>query len=349
MCNPMTGACTNPNAPDGTTCNDGNACTATDACQGGSCAGTSIVTEYAATVPQPKQITPGPDGNLWFISPEATPGVGAVARIVPSSGAVTTYLTNAAPRTNPLLLDDIVAAADGNLWFTGRDPSLGDLPTLSTITPAGTFIVPDLIGSSGPAIALGPDGNLWTGGSFLGVIDTVWRQSTIATFLEVSTTPQALVSGPDASVWLVASNGSGAALVGRVVPNDPGNEVLTEFPVMSSGNLLDIAAGPDGNLWFTDAGSNEIGRITTAGAITKFPVPTASSGVHGIIAGPDGNLWFTQNLANKFAKISTAGMVTELACIPTASSGPTNITVGPDGRLWLTETAASKIARIQIP
>ena len=198
-CNPMTGICYNPNAPNGTACNDSNVCTTADACQAGTCTGgPSIVTEYAATVPQPKQITPGPDGNLWFVSPEAVPGVGAVARIVPASGAVTTYLTNAAPRTYPLLLDDIVTAADGNLWFTGRLPENEGyaLPALGTITPAGTFIVPDLVGSSGAAITLGPDGNLWTGGNFLGVIDSVWRQSTITTSLEVSTTPQALVTGP---------------------------------------------------------------------------------------------------------------------------------------------------------
>ena len=350
MCNPMSGVCTTPNAPNGTPCNDGSACTTADACQGGTCTGgASIVTEYTSGVPQPKQITPGPDGNLWFISTEATPGVGAVARIAPATGAVTTFLTSAAPRTTPLLLDDIVTAADGNLWFTGRDAAQYELPALGTITPAGTFIVPDIVGSSGAAIALGPDGNLWSGGSFLGVIDSVWRQSTPATSVPVSTTPQALVAGPDANVWLVASNGGGAAFVGRVVPNEPGNEVLTEFPVTTSGNLLDIAVGPDGNLWFTDAGRNEIGRVTTAGAITKFAVPTAASGVHGIIAASDGNLWFTENLAGKLGKITPAGAVTELACIPTANSGPTNITVGPDGRLWLTETGANKIARVQIP
>jgi len=350
MCNPMSGVCTTPNAPNGTPCNDGSACTTADACQGGTCTGgASIVTEYTSGVPQPKQITPGPDGNLWFISTEATPGVGAVARIAPATGAVTTFLTSAAPRTTPLLLDDIVTAADGNLWFTGRDAAQYELPALGTITPAGTFIVPDIVGSSGAAIALGPDGNLWSGGSFLGVIDSVWRQSTPATSVPVSTTPQALVAGPDANVWLVASSGGGAAFVGRVVPNEPGNEVLTEFPVTTSGNLLDIAVGPDGNLWFTDAGRNEIGRVTTAGAITKFAVPTAASGVHGIIAASDGNLWFTENLAGKLGKITPAGAVTELACIPTANSGPTNITVGPDGRLWLTETGANKIARVQIP
>ena len=37
-----------------------------------------------------------------------------------------------------------------------------------------------------------------------------------------------------------------------------------------------IAAGPDGNLWFTENAANKIGRITTAGVVTEFPIPTAS-------------------------------------------------------------------------
>ena len=42
VCDPETGVCSNPNAPDGTTCNDGNACTATDVCGAGTCAGTAV-------------------------------------------------------------------------------------------------------------------------------------------------------------------------------------------------------------------------------------------------------------------------------------------------------------------
>jgi hypothetical protein len=40
-CDYNTGNCTNPNAPDGTICNDGNACTTTDTCVNGSCTGTN--------------------------------------------------------------------------------------------------------------------------------------------------------------------------------------------------------------------------------------------------------------------------------------------------------------------
>ena len=39
VCNPGTGVCSNPNATDGTGCNDANACTQTDTCQAGTCSG----------------------------------------------------------------------------------------------------------------------------------------------------------------------------------------------------------------------------------------------------------------------------------------------------------------------
>lgn len=37
LCNPLSGACSNPNKADGAACNDGNACTSDDACQQGAC------------------------------------------------------------------------------------------------------------------------------------------------------------------------------------------------------------------------------------------------------------------------------------------------------------------------
>ena len=40
VCNPTTGACTNPPAANGTSCNDNNPCTVADSCQAGTCVGT---------------------------------------------------------------------------------------------------------------------------------------------------------------------------------------------------------------------------------------------------------------------------------------------------------------------
>jgi hypothetical protein len=80
-----------------------------------------------------------------------------------------------------------------------------------------------------------------------------------------------------------------------------------------------------------------IGRITPAGAVTEFPIPTANSQPYGITAGPDGNLWFTEYLGNRVGRITPAGAVTEFA-VPTAGSLPLGITAGPDGNLWFTES-----------
>jgi virginiamycin B lyase len=67
---------------------------------------------------------------------------------------------------------------------------------------------------------------------------------------------------------------------------------------------VSITAGPDGNLWFTEDAGNNIGRITTTGEITEFPIPTPQSGPHGIAVGPDGNLWFTEQTGNKIGRIN---------------------------------------------
>ncbi|HSB64441.1 MAG TPA: IPT/TIG domain-containing protein [Thermoanaerobaculia bacterium] len=58
--------------------------------------------------------------------------------------------------------------------------------------------------------------------------------------------------------------------------------------------MHDIAAGVDGNLWFTNsdfAFDTFVGRITPSGQVTTFPLPIGSF-PRGIAAGPDGAIWF---------------------------------------------------------
>ena len=123
---------------------------------------------------------------------------------------------------------------------------------------------------------------------------------------------------------------------------------ITEFPLPTAGNPALIAAGPDGNLWFTELNGNKVGRITPAGVVTEFPVPTADCTPNGIASGPDGNLWFTEMnylTGNKIGRITTAGVITEFP-VPTTAGVPLTITSGPDGNLWFTEANGKKIGRI---
>ncbi len=124
---------------------------------------------------------------------------------------------------------------------------------------------------------------------------------------------------------------------------------ITEFTVPTvSADPGGIAAGPDGDLWFTELETNKIGRITTAGAVVNEYTSTDSLVTEfpaGITAGPDGAMWFAVYANNQIGRMTTAGKATFFD-IPTANSGPVDIVAGPDGNLWFTEFNGNKIGRV---
>lgn len=111
-----------------------------------------------------------------------------------------------------------------------------------------------------------------------------------------------------------------------------------------------ITAGSDGNLWFTESGANQIGRITPGGTITEFNVPTADARPAAITAGPDHALWFAETDHDQIGRISLSGSVTEFPLYPPVfgdgPSGVAAITASPDGNLWVTQDIGSVILRI---
>jgi virginiamycin B lyase len=118
---------------------------------------------------------------------------------------------------------------------------------------------------------------------------------------------------------------------------------VTEYAT-SSGGAGAIVTGPDGALWFTEGA--KIGRITTAGSLTEYPVPPDSSGsLLSITSGPDGALWYVETFNNEIARITTAGVVTEYT-VPTSDTNPWGIASGPDGAVWFTEQYGTNIGRI---
>lgn len=103
-----------------------------------------------------------------------------------------------------------------------------------------------------------------------------------------------------------------------------------------------IAAGPDGNLWFTENLGNKVGRITVDGEITEFTVPTAQAALFGLGAGPDGNVWFAEESGGKIGRITPAGEISEFEL-----SGvlPNDVKTGSDGNLWFGD-ATGNIGRM---
>ena len=133
--------------------------------------------------------------------------------------------------------------------------------------------------------------------------------------------------------------------VGAALLNGQSAPTIQEFggPTAIPGSIV---TGADGALWFTEGlPVAKIGRITTAGMVTEFPLPDPGSSPNGITAGPDGALWFAEYSANKIGRITTAGAITEFP-VPTAGGTPVGIAAGPDGALWFTDNSANRIGRI---
>lgn len=250
------------------------------------------ITEFAlpAAGRGPAQIAPGPDGNLWFTES----GAGRIGRIS-LAGAVAEFPIPT-PSSHPR---GITAGPDGNVWFT---ESTGD--RIGRITPAGTiteFPLPP--GSRGPdEIMSGPDGRLWftVFSSFqIGRATTTGAIDLIA-LPSQERYPRGITAGPDGSPWLTEVPGSGGSRLARVLSDGS----IEDFPA-GSYSVWEIAAGPDGNLWFTES-DGKIGRVTLAGGITRFPIPSTGSNPQGIVVGPDGNLWFTEFDTDRIGRIAPA-------------------------------------------
>lgn len=94
-----------------------------------------------------------------------------------------------------------------------------------------------------------------------------------------------------------------------------------------------IVYGPDGAYWFVETEVGQIGRITTNGVVTEYPINLGFSEPLGITVGPDSNLWFTEYNIDRVARITTNGVITQYP-LP-AGIYPTCITRGPDQRLWV--------------
>ncbi len=261
------------------------------------------------------QISPGPDGNLWFTEGPC----GKIGRITPAGEIVEFPL---AARGYPYF---IVAGPDGNLWFSdlgrkaiGRMTTAGDV----TLFPTGSDAAP-------AAITLGPDGNLWfTLFSAVGRITpagAVTLFPSLQPFVPADTND--IVAGPDGNLWF-----TGTFSIGYATPAG----AITILPITTSKAFSGITAGPDGNLWVLDW--DRILRITPAGQATIYPLPTGGWG--SLLVGPDGNLWFSllsyPSSTDYVGRITLAGDVALYPVPERADYLPMDLTLGPDGNFWYT-------------
>jgi streptogramin lyase len=157
--------------------------------------------------------------------------------------------------------------------------------------------------------------------------------------------PEHIAAGPDHALWFSERY---TTQIGRVTAG--GRFKIYSFP-QANHMSTDITAGPDGALWFafpnsvTPYDTGQIGRITTAGASTFYPIPWVSD-AESITTGPDGNLWFADHVAAAVGRVTAAGAFTRFPIPGPQGTYPWEITSGSDGALWFTDFNGHRIGRV---
>lgn len=242
-----------------------------------------------------------------------------------------------------LLASGLLAACGGGGGGGGSTPSTpAPQPSPSV---AATFTANITTGAAIYQMTVGPDSRIWFSefeGNQVGATTTTGTVSQYST--GAASQPNAIVVGPDGNVW---SSGYGGGIY-KITPSGS----VTSY-TLSGGHVESMAVGSDGNLWFGDYGNDALGRVTTAGAVTEFPMP-AGANPGAIASGPDGNLWVAGTPANvnTIYKYSTAGVL-----LGTYTSGLTStayttfIIPASDGNMYFGEyldsaTTGDKLGRL---
>ncbi len=239
------------------------------------------------TYPNPTAITyDSQDGYFWFT--DAGDDNSYVGFVNPATGAVTENIALPAG-ADPI---SIVADNNGNLWFSENGTGyLGEYnPTTSKLSQ---YRIADYSGTG--AIAIGSTGDLWlcqilADGSELIEFDPV-SATVIATVSEPPVDTE-VVLGFDDDIWI-----NGGPSIGMYNVTS-GKTTWYDVP----GTATALAAGDDGNLWFTGANGayNFIGAVgltaatqaTSLSIVTQPGDATVGDGFGLVVAvdNPDGAL-----------------------------------------------------------
>lgn len=297
---------------------------------------------------QPRAITTGSDGNVWFT--EGTEFTGAPAKIarVTPAGAITEFAPDVADGCNGCIITDIARGpGDHILYITSNDPTLMrfDISTQHFMSPVQ---MPN-------TSALG--GNVAVSNTDVWITDfnndVVWRyhlsDGQFTSFAVID--PGEVAVDAVGNAWFTQPgdvNAPDTSNIGRI---DAATNAVTLTPTTDGTTTVaprDITVAQDGQVWFTARFTPQaVGRLNPASnTVTLFPV--TNTGPSGIAASPlpNGPVWFTQELTGNIASIDNAGVITEAKTVK--GSEPFGIVVDGNGNPWYTMMSANKVANFQL-
>jgi streptogramin lyase len=231
-----------------------------------------------------------------------------------------------------------LAISDGTLTFNvsvtntlrsgpSGSPTITEYPTTANL-PYG--------------IVTGADGNLWFTEAGTPAISSIKPDGTGYTSHPISSQgfiePVGDALGPDGNVWF---GDDCTSLVAKITTS--GTITPYDNPPFFAGTIT-LAAGLDGNSWFTEFENNIVGNLNpTTSAYTSVTIPQTTlpntPEVQGVALGPDGDIWYADFCNNVIGSIA-AGTATSFTGGAQVTSGqPLFLTAGSDGATWFVEGA----------
>jgi virginiamycin B lyase len=113
---------------------------------------------------------------------------------------------------------------------------------------------------------------------------------------------------------------------------------ITYFPVPAGAHPHDVAAAPDGTVWYTAQHQAALGVLDPkTGKVEQIKLGAKAS-PHGVIAGPDGAAWITDSGLNAIARVDAKTKEVKLFPLPKGfeSANLNTATFDKAGKLWFT-------------
>jgi streptogramin lyase len=292
------------------------------------------------------------DGTAWFVPERGTKWEGRSRSILGSvapDGVVSEREIPGFSTVNGVSVDP-----GGELWVSGYrgHNSFHKVFEIAHLSPTGELLRRYVVGRG--------QGHIWSMSASAGAVWLIressrperWSESIerisiasgkVRSFpLPAKCNAFALDVAPDGTPWFTerceGARGGGASSKASLSHIDAGGKVL-HHPIAGTNHPITLAIGPEGTVWFGAWGyyrANRVGRLTTSGRLSEFPIPHGSP--YSIAAGPEGRLWFGSFHGAHARYLDSIGVGGDLGvpiCAdPTCNLEPTGMTRAPDGSLW---------------
>jgi len=228
---------------------------------------------------------------------------------------------------------DVLVAANGTVWLTEQNRGVVDAFDGSTLTRHDTSGF-EYAGAFG--LARGPGGAVWFSGYPSGAIGRVLPDGRVNVFAPLlpGAATIGIVQGPDDAMWIADTQDG---MLVRISSSGRVDSWPIELP-HGTARPRDLTAGTDDALWFTDAGTDAIGRATPNGdaAPTVREFPTGAE-PRSIAVAPDGSIWATVPSRRALTTVPASGGQATIVPVPGLQAEPNDLAFATDGTIWLSQ------------